>query len=408
MLLQAASRSSLPVGAGYLDAARSAPPGHQRRELQGPGPGAAVRVLLATAGSGTRAIDAAGRRRGRTRPRSPATGPARRALGRGLAARIAVHRPHPAGRSGARLRVQAPDAAGRCSSGPRAGRRRAPRQARRPRGGEVRSGRGAPPASAWLAGPDRRGAHPRRAGRRAARSRAAARADRRRSSPTSPTSTATTAARPAVLRSSAAGRRRDRRRRARHRRRRPREPGAVLLRPAGAQVHAVRPQRRLPRHQPVQPRAAIHPRRIQDLVAGRPTSWTQVPGATRTDAISAGGLVPGTGARSVFVDRSSTPGRRRVPAAHVHYRRPDRALRADDAVGVGVRRPAYTEGLHIVPYPRASRAPPPPYGPAPTRRPPAQPRHPRAADRRGRTVPALGPHSPTARRVIATRYVPAS
>jgi phosphate transport system substrate-binding protein len=40
---------------------------------------------------------------------------------------------------------------------------------------------------------------------------------------------------------------------------------------------------------------------VQDLVAGRVTSWAQVPGATQTGAIAGVGLVQGTGARSVFL-----------------------------------------------------------------------------------------------------------
>jgi phosphate transport system substrate-binding protein len=41
--------------------------------------------------------------------------------------------------------------------------------------------------------------------------------------------------------------------------------------------------------------------RIQDLVAGRLTSWTQVPGSTRTDAIAPVALDERAGARSVFL-----------------------------------------------------------------------------------------------------------
>jgi phosphate transport system substrate-binding protein len=39
---------------------------------------------------------------------------------------------------------------------------------------------------------------------------------------------------------------------------------------------------------------------LQDIVAGRVTSWTQVPGSTRTDAIRPVALDPGTGAAHVF------------------------------------------------------------------------------------------------------------
>jgi phosphate transport system substrate-binding protein len=45
---------------------------------------------------------------------------------------------------------------------------------------------------------------------------------------------------------------------------------------------------------------------VQDLVAGRVTTWSQVPGSTRTDALAAVGYEPTAGARlvfqSVFVD----------------------------------------------------------------------------------------------------------
>jgi phosphate transport system substrate-binding protein len=40
---------------------------------------------------------------------------------------------------------------------------------------------------------------------------------------------------------------------------------------------------------------------VQDIVAGRVTSWSQVPGSTRTDAIVPIGLAPGAGTWQVFV-----------------------------------------------------------------------------------------------------------
>ena len=39
---------------------------------------------------------------------------------------------------------------------------------------------------------------------------------------------------------------------------------------------------------------------VQDLVAARVTTWAQIPGSTRADAIVAGTLVAGAGARSIF------------------------------------------------------------------------------------------------------------
>ena len=79
---------------------------------------------------------------------------------------------------------------------------------------------------------------------------------------------------------------------------------------------------------------------VQDLVAGRVTNWSQVPGSTRTDAIVPVALDLTAGARlvfeSVFVDVSDTD---RLRAAHVLRRRAGPRLRPSDARRLGVRRP---------------------------------------------------------------------
>jgi phosphate transport system substrate-binding protein len=49
------------------------------------------------------------------------------------------------------------------------------------------------------------------------------------------------------------------------------------------------------------PVPALTRAQVQDIVSGRVTSWNQVPGSTRTDAIIPIGLVPGAGTWQVFV-----------------------------------------------------------------------------------------------------------
>jgi phosphate transport system substrate-binding protein len=90
---------------------------------------------------------------------------------------------------------------------------------------------------------------------------------------------------------------------------------------------------------------------IQDLVAARATSWTQIAGATRTDSIAAAGLADGTGARSVFL---ATFVDAETPLAYVA-----RGFIAPSQVREYVRATpaawgyvdfAFTGGLHVVPY----------------------------------------------------------
>jgi phosphate transport system substrate-binding protein len=90
---------------------------------------------------------------------------------------------------------------------------------------------------------------------------------------------------------------------------------------------------------------------IQDLVSGRVTTWAQVPGSTRTDAIVAAGLIPGTGARTVFISTFLDPA---TPLAY----HPRTFSTADDVREFVLSTPAawgyvdlrYTDGLRTVPY----------------------------------------------------------
>jgi phosphate transport system substrate-binding protein len=146
---------------------------------------------------------------------------------------------------------------------------------------------------------------------------------------------------------------------------------------------------------------------LAELVAGRATSWTQIAGSARTDAIRSAGLALGTGARSVFfstfVDPAATvaePERTFTTASQVRE-----YVRANDAAWSYVDL-AFTAGLHVVAFEgvgctRATVAD----GTYPGRRELAfvtrgAPRG--AAARFIRWVRS----SRIARRVIATRYVP--
>ena len=72
------------------------------------------------------------------------------------------------------------------------------------------------------------------------------------------------------------------------------------------------------------PRAEPHPRRsCRTSWPAAPTSWSQVPGAPRTDAITPVALDPSGGARGVFQSSSSTSATPvAYAAAHVPRRRP--------------------------------------------------------------------------------------
>jgi len=90
---------------------------------------------------------------------------------------------------------------------------------------------------------------------------------------------------------------------------------------------------------------------IQDLVAGRVTSWTQVPGSPRADPPAPVSLIGGTGARAVF---TSTFVDDATPVAYA----PRTFTTAAQVRGHVLLTPAawayvdlsYTAGLHVVPY----------------------------------------------------------
>ena len=102
---------------------------------------------------------------------------------------------------------------------------------------------------------------------------------------------------------------------------------------------------------PANPLPGITREQLAALVAARATTWSQVPGATRADAILAAGLAPGTGARSVFystfVDPDADvvePARSFTTASQVRE-----YVRANPAAWSYVDL-AFTGGLHVVPF----------------------------------------------------------
>jgi subtilisin family serine protease len=146
---------------------------------------------------------------------------------------------------------------------------------------------------------------------------------------------------------------------------------------------------------------------VQELVAGRVTSWSQVPGATRTDAPAPAGLVAGTGARSVFTSTL-------VDAATTVAYRPRTFTTASQVRAYVLSSPAawayvdllYTEGLQVVPFDgvpctRATVL----SGRYPATRPLSFVTRGRPAGATARFIRWVHT-SATARRVIATRYVP--
>jgi phosphate transport system substrate-binding protein len=147
---------------------------------------------------------------------------------------------------------------------------------------------------------------------------------------------------------------------------------------------------------------------IQDIVAGRVTTWSQVPGSTRTDAIVPVGRDGTTGAaqvfQSVFVDAATPPAYRPVTLPS------DIALRdyiEETPAAVGYIDLALAGPLHALAYNgvACSRSTIRSGVYAATR--------PLGVVTRGRPRGALERFlrwtrtSPVARRVIATRYVPA-
>lgn len=146
--------------------------------------------------------------------------------------------------------------------------------------------------------------------------------------------------------------------------------------------------------------------RLQDLVADRATSWSQVPGATRTDAITPVALDPSGGApavfQSVFIDLATpvTYAPRTFPtAAEV------RDFIAATPSAWGYVDLVFARGLHRVNYEgvpctRATIS----SGAYPARRPLGFVTRGRPRGELARFVRWVT-HSPVARRVIATRYV---
>jgi phosphate transport system substrate-binding protein len=157
----------------------------------------------------------------------------------------------------------------------------------------------------------------------------------------------------------------------------------------------------------VNPVPGITRAQIQALVAGTLTSWTQFPGSARTDPIASVGLDERAGGRSVFISvfvDLATPiaynPRTLATAAQ------ERDFIRQTPTALGYIDLAYTGELHVVPYEGVPCA-------RSTIRSGAYPAHrplgfvtegrPRGAVRR---FVRWIRHSRTARRVIATRYVP--
>jgi phosphate transport system substrate-binding protein len=146
---------------------------------------------------------------------------------------------------------------------------------------------------------------------------------------------------------------------------------------------------------------------VQDLVAARVTQWTQVPGATRTDAIGAAALPPGGGAQLVFESTFLDPG---TPQSYVPRTFTSSAQVRDFLQATpnawGYVDLAFTRGLHTVPY----------EGVACTRATVASRAYPARSEigfvTRGRPAGRMARfirwvrRSAKARRVIATRYAP--
>ena len=155
------------------------------------------------------------------------------------------------------------------------------------------------------------------------------------------------------------------------------------------------------------PLAELTRAQVQDLVARRATTWDQVSGSPRSDAIHSAGGELGTGFRSVFLAIFVDAATVFVEADRTFATAPQTRdyIRADDAAW-GYVDLAYATGLHVVPFD----------GVGCTRKTVGDGSYPgrrelsfvtrarpgRAAARFIRWVRT----SPVARRVIATRYVP--
>jgi phosphate transport system substrate-binding protein len=90
---------------------------------------------------------------------------------------------------------------------------------------------------------------------------------------------------------------------------------------------------------------------LAELVAARATSWSQIEGATRADAIHSAGLALGTGARSVFFTTFVDPDATVVEAERTFTTASQvrEYVRANDAAWSYVDL-AFTAGLHVVPF----------------------------------------------------------
>ena len=99
------------------------------------------------------------------------------------------------------------------------------------------------------------------------------------------------------------------------------------------------------------PVPALNRAQVQDLVAARITSWTQVPGAARADLIAAATLPPGGGARLVFESAfldAATP-QAYVPRTFTSSAQVRDFVKATPNAW-GYADLAFTAGLHTVPY----------------------------------------------------------
>jgi phosphate transport system substrate-binding protein len=155
------------------------------------------------------------------------------------------------------------------------------------------------------------------------------------------------------------------------------------------------------------PLAGLTQAQLEELVTGRATSWAQVPGAARADAIQAAGLALGTGARNVFYSTFVAPAVAvaEPPRAFTTAAQVRDYVRANPAAWSYVDL-AFTAGLHVVPF----------EGVPCTRRTVASGEYPgrrelafvtRGAPRgAARRFIRWVRTSRVARRVIATRYVP--
>lgn len=147
---------------------------------------------------------------------------------------------------------------------------------------------------------------------------------------------------------------------------------------------------------------------VQEVISGRVTTWAQVPGSPRGDAMVAAGLAEGTGARTVVLTTFVDAG---TPVAFTPRRfttgSQQRAFVLSEPAGWSYVDVQYTRGLHVVPYEGI------PCNRATIRSGQYPATRPLAIVTRGEPRGAVARFikwtrtSAVARRVIATRYVPA-